>query len=90
MRWQRSRLGTAVREDFVELEGSKSALGADIAIATEGDEEIREAADQVLYIPPRSELLLPILEVVPCSCWPTTLPCDVDQPRNLPKSVTVE
>jgi glucosamine 6-phosphate synthetase-like amidotransferase/phosphosugar isomerase protein len=36
-----------------------------IAVATEGDEEIREAADHVIYVPPAPEMLVPILEIVP-------------------------
>jgi glutamine---fructose-6-phosphate transaminase (isomerizing) len=65
-----------------------------IALATEGDEEIREAVDQVIFIPPAPELLLPILEVVPLQLLAyysaVRRGCDVDQPRNLAKSVTVE
>jgi glutamine---fructose-6-phosphate transaminase (isomerizing) len=68
--------------------------GKVIAIATEGDEEIREAADHVLFVPPAPELLLPILEVVPLQLLAYHIAvrrgCDVDQPRNLAKSVTVE
>ena len=63
-------------------------------IATDGDEEIREAADHVLYVPDAPELLAPILEVVPCQLLAYHIAvrrgCDVDQPRNLAKSVTVE
>ncbi|PYY00730.1 MAG: glutamine--fructose-6-phosphate transaminase (isomerizing) [Acidobacteria bacterium] len=68
--------------------------GKVIAIATEGDEEIRESADHVLYVPKAPELLLPILEVVPLQLLAYHIAvrrgCDVDQPRNLAKSVTVE
>jgi glucosamine--fructose-6-phosphate aminotransferase (isomerizing) len=68
--------------------------GKVIAIATEGDEEIKEAADHVLFVPPAPELLLPILEVVPLQLLAYHIAvrrgCDVDQPRNLAKSVTVE
>ncbi len=68
--------------------------GKVIAIATAGDEEIRESADHVLYIPPAPELLLPILEIVPLQLLAYHIAvrrgCDVDQPRNLAKSVTVE
>jgi glutamine---fructose-6-phosphate transaminase (isomerizing) len=68
--------------------------GKVIAIATEGDTEIEEAADHVLFVPPAPELLLPILEVVPCQLLAYHIAvrrgCDVDQPRNLAKSVTVE
>jgi glutamine---fructose-6-phosphate transaminase (isomerizing) len=68
--------------------------GKMIAIATEGDEEIRESVDHVLYVPQAPELLLPILEVVPLQLLAYHIAvlrgCDVDQPRNLAKSVTVE
>ena len=68
--------------------------GKVIAIATEGDEEIRESADHVLYIPAAPELLAPILEIVPLQLLAYHIAvrrgCDVDQPRNLAKSVTVE
>jgi glutamine---fructose-6-phosphate transaminase (isomerizing) len=68
--------------------------GKVIAIATEGDNEIHESADHVLYVPKAPELLLPILEVVPLQLLAYHIAvrrgCDVDQPRNLAKSVTVE
>jgi len=68
--------------------------GKVIAIATEGDQEIHESADHVLYVPKAPELLLPILEVVPLQLLAYHIAvrrgCDVDQPRNLAKSVTVE
>jgi len=68
--------------------------GKVIAIACEGDEEIEEAADHVLFVPEAPELLLPILEVVPLQLLAYHIAvrrgCDVDQPRNLAKSVTVE
>jgi glutamine---fructose-6-phosphate transaminase (isomerizing) len=72
----------------------KARSGTVIAIATDGDEDIREAADHVLYVPEAPELLAPILEVVPCQLLAYHIAvrrgCDVDQPRNLAKSVTVE
>jgi glucosamine--fructose-6-phosphate aminotransferase (isomerizing) len=65
-----------------------------IAIATEGDEEIKESVDHVIYVPQAPELLSPILEVVPLQLLAYHIAvrrgCDVDQPRNLAKSVTVE
>ena len=72
----------------------KARSGKVIAMATEGDEEIRESADHVFYIPAAPELLLPILEIVPLQLLAYHIAvrrgCDVDQPRNLAKSVTVE
>ena len=68
--------------------------GKVIAIATEGDEDIKESADHVVYIPHAPELLAPILEIVPMQLLAYHIAvrrgCDVDQPRNLAKSVTVE
>jgi glutamine---fructose-6-phosphate transaminase (isomerizing) len=76
------------------LKEVKARSGIVIAIATEGDEEIREAADHVLYVPPAPEELAPILEIVPLQMLAYHIAvrrgCDVDQPRNLAKSVTVE
>jgi len=68
--------------------------GKVIAIATEGDEQIAQIVDHALYLPPAPELLLPVLEVVPLQLLAYHIAvrrgCDVDQPRNLAKSVTVE
>src|SRR6266705_390675 len=76
------------------LKEVKARSGVVIALATEGDEEIKEAADHVLYIPPAPEELSPILEIVPLQLLAYHIAvrrgCDVDQPRNLAKSVTVE
>jgi glucosamine--fructose-6-phosphate aminotransferase (isomerizing) len=76
------------------LKEVKARSGVVIALATEGDHEIKEAADHVLYIPPAPEELSPILEIVPLQLLAYHIAvrrgCDVDQPRNLAKSVTVE
>jgi glucosamine--fructose-6-phosphate aminotransferase (isomerizing) len=76
------------------LKEVKARSGRVIALATEGDEEISEAADHVIFVPPAPELLLPILEIVPLQLLAYHIAvrrgCDVDQPRNLAKSVTVE
>jgi glucosamine--fructose-6-phosphate aminotransferase (isomerizing) len=76
------------------LKEVKARSGVVIALATEGDEEIKEAADHVLYIPPAPDELSPILEIVPLQLLAYHIAvrrgCDVDQPRNLAKSVTVE
>ncbi|MBI1956482.1 MAG: glutamine--fructose-6-phosphate transaminase (isomerizing) [Acidobacteria bacterium] len=65
-----------------------------IAVVTEGDRDVRESADHVIEIPSACELLSPILEVVPLQLLAYHIAvrrgCDVDQPRNLAKSVTVE
>jgi glucosamine--fructose-6-phosphate aminotransferase (isomerizing) len=76
------------------LKEVKARSGRVIAIATEGDEDIKEAADHVLYVPAAPEELSPILEIVPLQLLAYHIAvrrgCDVDQPRNLAKSVTVE
>jgi glutamine---fructose-6-phosphate transaminase (isomerizing) len=76
------------------LKEVKARSGVVIALATDGDEEIKESADHVLYVPPAREELAPILEIVPLQLLAyhiaTLRGCDVDQPRNLAKSVTVE
>jgi glucosamine--fructose-6-phosphate aminotransferase (isomerizing) len=68
--------------------------GKVIAVATEGNTHIAQLVEHVLFIPHTSELLLPILEVVPLQLLAYYIAvrrgCDVDQPRNLAKSVTVE
>jgi len=76
------------------LKEVKARSGVVIALATEGDEEIKEAADHVIFVPAAPEELLPILEIVPLQLLAYHIAvrrgCDVDQPRNLAKSVTVE
>ena len=88
--------GSVVRYDktLSNLKEVKARSGVVIAIATEGDHEIKEEADHVLYVPAAPELLSPILEIVPLQLLAYHIAvrrgCDVDQPRNLAKSVTVE
>ena len=68
--------------------------GKVIAVAIEGDEMIGQLVDHVLYVPAAPELLLPLLDVIPLQLLAYHIAvrrgCDVDQPRNLAKSVTVE
>ncbi len=72
----------------------KAREGIVVAVACEGDEEVGKIADHVIRIGRTNELLLPILEVVPLQLLAYHIAvrrgCDVDQPRNLAKSVTVE
>jgi glutamine---fructose-6-phosphate transaminase (isomerizing) len=72
----------------------KAREGSVIAIVTAGDRDARESADHVIEVPPAPELLSPILEIVPLQMLAYHIAvrrgCDVDQPRNLAKSVTVE
>jgi glucosamine--fructose-6-phosphate aminotransferase (isomerizing) len=76
------------------LEEIKARDGVIIAIGTEGDEELKRHADHVLYLPDVPELLLPLALVLPLQLLAYHIAvrrgCDVDQPRNLAKSVTVE
>jgi glutamine---fructose-6-phosphate transaminase (isomerizing) len=76
------------------LKEVKARSGQVIAIATEGDQDIHEGADHVIYVPPAPDELSPILEIVPLQLLAYHIAvrrgCDVDQPRNLAKSVTVE
>ncbi len=88
--------GSALRYEktMSNLKEVKARSGVVIALATEGDEDIKEAADHVIFVPAAPEELLPILEIVPLQLLAYHIAvrrgCDVDQPRNLAKSVTVE
>ena len=72
----------------------KARKGPVIAIATEGDREIGKLADDVIYVPKTLELLSPILNVIPLQLFAYYFAkekgLNVDRPRNLAKSVTVE
>lgn len=76
------------------IEEVKARDGVVIALVEDGDEEIATKADHVLSLPPAPPLLAPILAVVPLQLLAYYIAvrrgCDVDQPRNLAKSVTVE
>ena len=76
------------------IEEAKARGATIIALATQGDEGIKEKTDAQLYMPPFNEVLAPILNVIPLQLFAyhvsVDLGCDVDQPRNLAKSVTVE
>ena len=76
------------------LQEVKARKGKVIAIISEGDKEIQELADEIITIPQTSELLSPIISVIPLQllAYYTAIErgCDVDKPRNLAKSVTVE
>ncbi len=77
-----------------QVEQAKSRGGIVIAVATDGDEVIRSKADHVLYVPPMPYLISPLVSVIPLQLLAYHIAvwrgCDVDQPRNLAKSVTVE
>jgi len=72
----------------------KAREGIVVALVTEGDHEASKLADHAIFVPASTELLFPILEIVPLQLLAYHIAvrrgCDVDQPRNLAKSVTVE
>jgi len=72
----------------------KARDGRVVSVVTEGDKEVTEVSDHIITIPQASDLLSPILSVVPLQLLAYHIAvrrgCDVDQPRNLAKSVTVE
>jgi glucosamine--fructose-6-phosphate aminotransferase (isomerizing) len=72
----------------------KARKGLMIAIATEGNDDIKNIVDDIIYIPKTLEMLTPILAVIPLQLFSYHMGvlrgCDVDKPRNLAKSVTVE
>ncbi|MDD5652278.1 MAG: glutamine--fructose-6-phosphate transaminase (isomerizing), partial [Candidatus Moranbacteria bacterium] len=76
------------------MEEIKARGGKIIAVATQGDKEIKKVADDVIYIPKTLEILTPLLSVVPLQLLAyyvgVSKGYDVDKPRNLAKSVTVE
>jgi glutamine---fructose-6-phosphate transaminase (isomerizing) len=85
---------TRYEKTMSNLKEVKARSGIVIALATEGDKEIAEEADHVLFVPSAPDELSPILEIVPLQLLAYHIAvrrgCDVDQPRNLAKSVTVE
>ncbi len=72
----------------------KSRRGPLVTVATEGDKEVGKIADQVFYVPPAPELLLPIVEVIPLQLFAYHVAVDkgydVDHPRHLVKAVVTE
>ena len=72
----------------------KAREGIVIAVVTQGDEHVHKMANHIIEVPPCSELVSPMLEIVPLQLLAYHVAvrrgCDVDQPRNLAKSVTVE
>ena len=80
-----------VMSNMMEVRARKGRI---IAVATEGDTDVQSKADHVLYVPATIPMLQPILSVIPLQLLAYDIAvargCDVDQPRNLAKSVTVE
>jgi glutamine---fructose-6-phosphate transaminase (isomerizing) len=92
----RNDAGSVLRyeKSFANIKGFKQQSGRVIAIASEGDEQLGKLADHTIFVPTASELLLPILEIVPLQLFAYYMAVrrglDVDRPRNLVKSVTLE
>ncbi|MBO8127424.1 MAG: glutamine--fructose-6-phosphate transaminase (isomerizing) [Firmicutes bacterium] len=86
---------TRLRDKMVSnMKEVKARDATIITVANRGDESIKEASDRVIYIPETEELFRPVLAVVPLQLFAyhaaLARGCDVDKPRNLAKSVTVE
>jgi glucosamine--fructose-6-phosphate aminotransferase (isomerizing) len=79
---------------IANIKGFKQQSARVIALATEGDEQMPKLADHTIFVPRESELLSPILEIVPLQLFAYYMTVrkglDVDRPRNLVKSVSVE
>jgi glucosamine--fructose-6-phosphate aminotransferase (isomerizing) len=77
-----------------QIQQAKARGGMVVAVATEGDELVRGMADHVLWIPDAPWMLSPVATVLPLQLLAYHIAAirglDVDQPRNLAKSVTVE
>ena len=77
-----------------QIEQAKARGGMVIAVATEGDERVASLVDHVIWVPETPWMLSPVITVIPLQMLAYHIAClrglDVDQPRNLAKSVTVE
>jgi glutamine---fructose-6-phosphate transaminase (isomerizing) len=85
---------TRYEKSVSNIKEVKARDGIVISIATEGDRLAREASDHIIELPAAPEILAPLLEIIPLQLLAYHIAvrrgCDVDQPRNLAKSVTVE
>jgi glucosamine--fructose-6-phosphate aminotransferase (isomerizing) len=86
--------GTSYEKVVSNIQEVKARKGKIIAIVTEGDVQVKEIADYVIEIPETDENLVPLLATIPLQLLSYHIAvmrnCNVDQPRNLAKSVTVE
>lgn len=86
--------GTSYEKVVSNIQEVKARKGKVIAIVTEGDEQVRHMADHIIEIPEVDEFLVPLLATIPLQLLSYHIAvmrgCNVDQPRNLAKSVTVE
>jgi glucosamine--fructose-6-phosphate aminotransferase (isomerizing) len=85
---------TLYEKTLSNIQEVKAREGLVVAVVTAGDAEAPKSADHIIEVPPCNDLLAPILEIVPLQLLAYHIAvrrgCDVDQPRNLAKSVTVE
>ena len=85
---------TLYEKSVSNIKEVKARDGIVISVVTTGDHLAKEASDQIIELPPAPDLLSPLLEIVPLQLLAYHIAvrrgCDVDQPRNLAKSVTVE
>jgi len=85
---------TRYEKSVSNIKEVKARDGIVISLVTTGDRLAREASDHIVELPPTPELLAPLLEIIPLQLLAYHIAvrrgCDVDQPRNLAKSVTVE
>jgi glucosamine--fructose-6-phosphate aminotransferase (isomerizing) len=92
----RKDAGSVLRyeKNLANIKGFREQSSPVIAIASDGDTEIGRLTDQVIFVPQASELLSPILEIVPLQLFAYYMAVkrglDVDRPRNLVKSVMIE
>jgi glucosamine--fructose-6-phosphate aminotransferase (isomerizing) len=86
--------GASYEKVISNIQEVKARKGKIIAIVTEGDKVVKEIADHIIEIPETDEILVPLISVVPLQLLSYHIAvmrgCNVDQPRNLAKSVTVE
>ena len=86
--------GKLYEKVYSNMQEFKARKGKIIAIATEGDKRIQKIADHVIQVPKTTEELTPLLNVIPLQLLAYHMAelrgCDIDQPRNLAKSCTVE
>ena len=91
MRWQHKRIFLKTLSNIKEVKARGAFV---IAVAIEGDTVIEKEVDRVIFIPSTHNMLAPILMVIPLQLYAYYVAvakgCDVDKPRNLAKSVTVE
>ena len=86
--------GTSYEKVVSNIQEVKARKGKIVAIVTEGDTQVRDLADHIIEIPDTDEHLVPLLATIPLQLLSYHIAvmrnCNVDQPRNLAKSVTVE